>query len=360
MKLYLSKPFSLLILIITIINCFSVAAQQKIDIVPIVKTDNTNFKWYSQELPIWGTIIHFPGEPEFNEKEIFSDKGMIPQKSFSWSDINESLNLEVYYNKLSEKLTTKNEKKQIDALSQKIALVYGGYPILSEGITNLQGIREYFLEIKTLKGALLKAKIFADGDWVMVASSLNNSNQAEIDQQAKYFLDNISFNPLPGEIKIEGEKTSNQILTSKWETLKVDNFRIEFPKYPVSQHKMLINNGQNQKYYEWHMGDGDSKVTYLLSVLPLENFSTKDTKKILEQSINSSIQTTQGQLILQRSINYFKYPLEEIIFKTNIQYFRVRYFFDSLNLYQILVSGKKEDIYSPNANRFLDGLKWQD
>ncbi|MCO5230946.1 MAG: hypothetical protein M9958_07285 [Chitinophagales bacterium] len=360
MKLFLSKSLKALIVTFCITFVLIVDAQQKVDIVPIVKNEDSNINWFTQELPIWGTRISFPEEPEFKEKEIFSNKGMIPQKTYFWSDINEQLYLEAFYNKLSERLNTKNEKSQIDALSQKIAVTHGGYPILSEGITNLQGIREYFLEIKTLKGALYKAKIFAEGDWILVVSTLNNSNQSDIAQQAKYFIDNVRFSPLPGEIKLEVNKSSSIILNEKWDTLNVEKFSICFPKYPIAQHKTLDNNGRYQKYYEWYMGDGNSKATYLLSVIPLENFSTKDNQKLLEQNIALSLSTTQGELLQRRSLNYFKYPLEEIIFKTNIQYFRVRYFYDAQNLYEILVSGNKENIYSPEANRFLDGLKWQD
>src|SRR5690606_17449166 len=112
--------------------------------------------------------------------------------------------------------------------------------------------------------------------------------------------------------------------------------------------------------YEWYMVDGATQTTYLFSLMPLENFAQKKVEDVIQLGIQNSLLVTSGDVIQRRSLDYFKYPLEEIVFKTELQYFRVRYFCDGKYLYQLLVSGEKESIYLPDANRFLDGLKWLD
>lgn len=356
---FLLKPL-MGILLLTIFS--EIQAQQTVENVSIVVPAEKVYNWHIQELPFWGTKMQFPEEPEYKTKEIYTEKGLVPQKTYTWMDYREELILEASFYKLPEIITAKNEKKLIDAAVNRIAVIHGGYPTLGSGLTNLQGIREYLLEIKTLKGATLKAKLFAEGDQILITTALIASKDNEILAQARYFLDKITFNPLPGEVVKEaasGKKPSVQALAT-WDTLSVENFSLAFPRYPISQHKVIDISGKNQRYYEWYMGDGQAQTTFLLSLIPLVNFSEKEFSKIISQAIETSLKVTDGEAVSQRNLDYFKYPLEEIVFKTDQQYFRVRYFSDGKYLYQLLVSGKKESIYQPDANRFLDGLKWKE
>lgn len=338
-------------------------AQQNVELVPIVTPEEKVYNWYIQSFPFWGAKVQFPEEPEYKVKEIYTEKGLIPQKSYTWSDYREELILDASFYKLPENIQVKNEKKLIDAVVSRIAVIHGGYPVLSNGLVNQHGVREYLLEIKTLKGGLLKARIFAESDQVLIVSALVTKSDNELNVQARYFLDKITFNPLPGEVISEQVATGKSVIlkpASPWDTLAVENFSLAFPRYPIAQHKVLERNGVHQKYYEWYMGDGATQTTYLISLVPLSDFYEKDVEKIIAEAVESSLKATGGESIQQRKLDYFKYPLEEIVFKTDQQYFRVRYFSDGKYLYQLLVSGKKESIYQPDANRFLDGLKWKE
>lgn len=337
-------------------------AQQDVELVPIVTPEERVYNWYIQNLPFWGTKIQFPEEPEYKVKEIYTDKGLVPQKVYSWSDYREELILEASFYKLPESIHTKNEKKLIEAVISRIAVIHGGYPVVSNGLVNQYGVREYLLEIKTLKGGVLKGKVFAESDQVLIVSALVTKSDNDLNAQARYFLDKITFNPLPGELLSDQVTAGKSIAVkpaSSWDTLAVENVLLAFPRYPIAQHKVLERNGVHQKYYEWYMGDGATETTYLVSLLPLSDFYEKDIEKIIVQAVETSLKTTGGELIQQRNLDYFKHPLEEVVFKTDDQYFRVRYFSDGKYLYQLLVSGKKESIYQPDANRFLDGLKWK-
>lgn len=339
---------------------FNLQAQEKIDNTPIVVPESNQYNWITQELPLWGATVKFPGETEYKEKEIFTDKGIIVQKSMIWSDYMDKLSLDASYNKLSEVINIKNEKKLIDPIAQRIAIAYGGYPILGAGIENLQGIREYLLEVKTLKGALLKAKIFAQGNQVLVLSALVAPQDSEAMKQANFFMKQITFNPLPGEIVIENSTSTSSFSDLKWEALSIENFQLSFPRLPITQHKTLDINGQYFPFYEWYVVNGIEQKTYMLALNPLSNFNEMEVDKIIAKGIETTLQTTEGSLIQQKTMDYFKYPLEEIIFKTEQQYFRVRYFCDGQYLYQLLVSGKEGSIYEPDANRFMDGLRWSE
>ncbi len=360
----LSKRFCLKSLLnILLLTVFSgVHAQQAVENVSIVVPAEKVYNWYVQELPFWGAKLQFPEEPESKVKEIYTEKGVMPQKSYVWMDYKEELTLEASFYKLPEVINAKNEKRLIDAAVNRIAVIHGGYPALGSGLTNLQGIREFLLEIKTLKGAALKAKLFAEGDQLLIVTALIGSKDNEIIAQAKYFLDKITFNPLPGEVVKEAisGKSSAVKPQAVWDSLSVENFTLAFPRYPIAQHKVLNQNGTSQRYYEWYMGDGQVHTTFMLSLMPLSNFSEKEFSRIVTQAIETSLKVTDGETVSQRNLDYFKYPLEEVVFKTDQQYFRVRYFSDGKYLYQLLVSGKKESIYQPDANRFLDGLKWKE
>lgn len=340
---------------------FDIHAQGNVDVTPIVVPEPTQYNWLSQDLPLWGAKIKFPDEPESKSKEIYTDKGIITQKSLIWNDYLDKLSLDASYNKLSEVINVKNEKKLIEPVAQRIAIIYGGYPILGAGIVNLQGIREYFLEVKTLKGSLLKARIFAQSDQVLVLSALIAPNDDEAAQKANYFLNQITFNPLPGEIVVESNNSSNNILSeAKWETLSIENFKISFPRLPITQHKTLNINGSYFPYYEWYMVNGLNQKTYMLTLTPIKSFNEKDLQQIIAKGIETTLNTTEGTLVQQKSMDYFKFPLEEIILKTELQSFRVRYFCDGQYLYQLLVSGKEGSLYEPDANRFLDGIRWSE
>lgn len=347
--------------IVMLFIAFNIQAQEKIENTPIVVPESNTYNWLPQELPLWGARVKFPGETEYKEKDIFAEKGIIVQKSYKWTDYQDILSLDASYNKLSEVINIKNEKKLIEPIAQRIAIVYGGYPILGAGVMNLQGIREYLLEVKTLKGALLKAKIFAEGDQVLILSALVAPNNQEALNQANYFINQISFNPLPGEIILQNTSaTIGALSDAKWETLSIENFQLSFPRLPITQHKTLDINGKYFPFYEWYMVNGLDQKTFMLALNPLSNFNEKEVNKIIAKGIEITLQTTEGNLIQQKSMDYFKYPLEEIIFKTEQQYFRVRYFCDGQYLYQLLVSGKEGSIYEPDANRFLDGLRWSE
>lgn len=353
---YFSRTFCVLISI----WCLSaVWGQQKEEVVPIVVPEAKTYYWVSQELPFWGVKVLFPETPELKSNEIYTEKGLVPQKIYYWSDYRDELLLEASFYKLSEVLNAKNEKKLIENVANRIAVIHGGYPILSSGVMNAHQIKEFTLEIKTLKGASYKAKIFAESNQVLIVSSLVSKDDAELKSQAQYFLNSVSFTPLPGEIKVEPTKNA-PVAIANWEKILVENFQIDFPRMPIQQHKILKSGEQQQKYYEWYMVDGATQRTYLFSLMPLENFAQKKVEDVIQLGIQNSLLVTSGDVIQRRSLDYFKYPLEEIVFKTELQYFRVRYFCDGKYLYQLLVSGEKESIYLPDANRFLDGLKWLD
>lgn len=340
---------------------FNIHAQDKIENTPIVIPESNQMNWLTQVLPLWGAKIKFPSEAEFKEKEIYTDKGIITQKSFFWEDYQDKLSLEASYNKLSEIINIKNEKKLIDPIAQRIAIIHGGYPILGAGVVNPQGIREYLLEVKTLKGSLLKAKIFAEGDQVLVLSALIAPKDLEATQKANYFLNQITFNPLPGEIVNETKMSFNKVFSNtKWENLSIENFQLSFPRLPITQHKTIDINGKMLPFYEWYMLNGLDQKTFMLALTPMSNFKESKIDEIISQGIEATLSSTEGSLIQQKSMDYFKYPLEEIVFKTDQQYFRVRYFCDGQYLYQLLVSGKEGSIYEPDTNRFLDGIRWSE
>lgn len=352
--------FRTICILISILYLSTVWGQQKEEVVPIVVPEAKTYSWVAQELPFWGVKVLFPEAPELKSNEIYTEKGLVPQKIYFWSDYRDELLLEASFYKLPEILNAKNEKKLIDNVANRIAVTHGGYPILSAGVLNAHQIKEFSLEIKTLKGASYKAKIFAESNQVFIVSSLLSKDDAERKSQAQYFLNSISFTPLPGEIKVEPGKHDPILTAANWEKILVDNFQIDFPRMPIQQHKVLKVGDKLQKYYEWYMGDGLTQTTYLFSLIPLENFEGKKVEELLQLGIQNSLLVTSGEMIQRRSLDYFKYPLEEIVFKTELQYFRVRYFCDGKYLYQLLVSGEKESIYLPDANRFLDGLKWID
>ena len=356
-KLFCAGCLSVLSLSVTEVKA------QSTEIVPIVVPDAPDYPdWVSQDLPLWGGKALFPELPDNMVREVYTEKGLIPEKCFRWIDGKEQLTLEISSYKLAERLNAKNEKKLVDGVVQRLAIIHGGYPSLSGGIQDSKGIKIYSLDIKTLKGQAYKAKLYFEGDQVLITSVLMSSADAEVRKQAAYFLDHIVFNPLPGEIQpvISGDKKVNKVKAEEaWETLNTKDFYLQFPRYPVAQHKLVQQDSQRHKYFEWYMGDAERAVTYLLSLTPVELSGQEAFKEVLDKGIASSLGVTEGTELSRKNLDIFRYPGEEVVFKTQQQYFRVRYFCDGQYLYQLLVSGNEGSIYDASANRFLDGLRWR-
>lgn len=355
LKLYLSILFSCTITI-------NYAQNSDVEVVPIFTPEKQERDWYIQELPFLGASVQFPAEPDYAEKEIYADNKLVNQQSYQWSNQDESLSLAVVFYPLSESINARNESQLIDAIAKRKAVKHGGYPVLSTGATLSHGVREFKLEIKTLKSSVYRARILAVDDKVLIVEALINKKIGEIEGQADYFLSSVSLAPLVGEIINEREDASTDVraLQKLWDTLFVEDVFLSFPKYPVGQHRLLDQSGTQQKYYEWFMNDEHLQTTYVFSVLPLSNIDQRNVSELIETAVEKSLSITEGRLIQKRTLNYFIHPTEEIIFKTKRQSFRVRYFSDGKYLYQLTVSSVNGDVYHPDANRFLDGLRWRE
>jgi hypothetical protein len=337
----------------------------KEELVPIIVPETPVFNdWINQELPLWGAVCKFPDTPYYVIKEIYTEKGLVPEKNFKWEDIDQSILLEISIYKLPEKVNPKNERKLAETAAQRYAIIHGGYPNLSVStFTTPTGIKAYDVEILTIKRQTFKARIFMEGEQVMILSALIMQAGTLPRAQAKHFLESIQFNPLPGEIKQEvaaqkkGIFTKNTKEETPWESIEIGGFSASFPKFPVSQHKVVKNQDEERKYYEWYSADGDKGTIYLLAVTPLGNES--DWLKQVMHGISSAANITSATVLSRRTLDFFRYPAEEVVMKTKHQAFRVRYFSDGQFMYQMVVGGTESNIFDPAANKFLDGLKWR-
>jgi hypothetical protein len=339
----------------------------KQEIVPIVIPSlepGSYDDWISIELPLWKGKAVFPDTPFYSVKEIYTEKGLVPEQYFKWEDRNQTLLLEVSSYKLPEKLTDKTEKKLIDGVAQRFAIIHGGYPELSSGITLSTGIRSFDLDIRTLKKQQFRAKIFMQGEQVMIVSVLIMQSTPEVRLEAAHFLKSISFNPLPGEIQKElvPDKKGLFAKPSKedapWEVLEVEQFSLAFPKYPVGQHKLVEDKDQAVRYYQWHMADADNGISYILALTPVKTWD-KDWRKAVDSGVQATMEATSSYLLQEKELDFFFHPGKEVLLKSKQQVFRVRYFCDGQYLYQLVISGLETDVYSPSANRFMDGLVWR-
>jgi hypothetical protein len=337
------------------------------EMVPIVLPTveaNTYEDWIVVDLPLWKGQAVFPDTPYFNVREIYTEKGLVPEQHFKWEDRNQTLLLEVSSYKLPEKLTDKNEKKLLEAVAQRYAIIHGGYPELGSAILLESGIKSFDLDIRTLKKQQFRARIFMQGEQVMISSALIMQSVPEVRLQAAYFLKSIRFNPLPGEIKNElssdkkGLFAKAQKEITSWEVLEVENFSMAFPKYPIGQHKLIKEDGRAIPYYQWHMADAETGISYVLALTPVY-FTETDWQKTIEKGIQATMQTTGSTIVAQKDLDFFYHPGKEVLLKSKQQVFRVRYFCDGQYLYQLVISGLETDMYSPSANRFLDGLVWR-
>jgi len=339
----------------------------KEEIVPIVvpSMEASSYEdWISIELPLWKGKAAFPDTPYYSLKEIYTEKGLVPEQYFKWEDRNQTLLLEVSSYKLPEKLTDKTEKKLVDAVAQRFAIIHGGYPELGSGVTLSTGIRSFDLDIRTLKKQQFKAKIFMQGEQVMIASVLIMQSNPEVRLEAAHFLRSINFNPLPGEIQKDMTPDKKGIFAkpskeeAAWELLEVEQFSIAFPKYPVGQHKLVEDKDQSIRYYQWHMADADNGVSYILALTPVNTWD-KSWQKAVESGVQATMQATSSYLLQEKDLDFFFHPGKEVLLKSKQQVFRVRYFCDGQYLYQLVISGLETDVYSPSANRFMDGLVWR-
>lgn len=339
----------------------------KQEIVPIVlpSSDPTSYdNWISIELPLWKGTAAFPDTPYYSVKEIYTEKGLVPEQYFKYEDRNQTILLEVSSYKLPEKLTDKTEKKLLDGVAQRFAIIHGGYPELSSGVTLTSGIRSFDLDIRTLKKQQFRAKIFMQGEQVIIASVLIMQSTPEVRLDAAHFLKSVDFNPLPGEIQkdITADKKGIFAKPSKeeapWEVLEVEQFSIAFPKYPVGQHRLVTDKDEAVRYYQWHMADADNGVSYILALTPVKTWE-KDWRMAVQNGVQATMQATSSYLLQEKDLDFFFYPGKEVLLKSKQQVFRVRYFCDGQYLYQLVISGLETDVYSPSANRFMDGLVWR-
>jgi hypothetical protein len=349
---------------------FSGNAQEsspKQEIVPIVlpSFEQASYDdWISIELPLWKGTAVFPDTPYYSVKEIYTEKGLVPEQYFKWEDRNQTILLEVSSYKLPEKLTDKTEKKLLDAVAQRFAIIHGGYPELSSGVTLTTGIRSFDLDIRTLKKQQFRAKIFMQGEQVMIVSVLIMQSTPEVRLEAAHFLKSIDFNPLPGEIQKDLTPDKKGIFAkpskeeTPWEVLEVEQFSIAFPKYPVGQHKLVSDKDQSVRYYQWHMADADNGISYILALTPVTSWD-KDWRKAVENGVQATMQATGSYLLQEKDLDFFFHPGKEVLLKSKQQVFRVRYFCDGQYLYQLVISGLETDVYSPSANKFMDGLVWR-
>lgn len=345
----------------------SFAQEKQEEMVPIalpeVNTEQFN-QWMVQQLQLWGTKVAFPDTPFFSSKEIYTEKGLVPESNYKWEDYQQTVLFELSSHQLPEKLNDKNEKKLVDAVVQRLAIIHGGYPELSGSTLNPNGIKSFELEIRTIKKQQFRAKIYMFGEQVLVASALLMQSTPDVRAQVTHFFKSISFNPLPGEIvkEVPVEKKGIFSKTNKeeatWENLETDKFSLHFPKYPASLHKLIQLEEKQQTYYQWHMADTESGLTYLLALIP-QNSNLEECFKTIEEGFPRSLSITASTLVSKKNLEYFLHPGQEVLFKSEQQFFRVRYFCDGHNLYQLVVSGKEIDMFSKSANRFLDGLKWR-
>ena len=345
----------------------SFAQDKQAELVPIVlpeeNTEQFN-NWMVQQLQLWGTNVSFPDTPYFSSKEIYTEKGLVPENHYKWEDYQQTVLFELSSHQLPEKLNDKNEKKLVDAVVQRLAIIHGGYPELSSSTLQTNGIKSFELEIKTIKKQQFRAQIFMFGEQVLVASALLMQSTPEVRAQVAHFFKSIAFNPLPGEIVKEVPVEKKGVFNkpnkeeATWENLETDKFSLLFPKYPASNHKLIQFDEVEQRYYQWHMADTESGLTYILAMIPQEKIEEDCAKKV-ENGFPRSLSITESELILKKEVDYFLHPGQEVLFKSAQQFFRVRYFCDGQFLYQLVVSGNETDMFSKSANRFLDGLKWR-
>ena len=355
---------TLLRVILSLMCCvgsFHSFAQLPVELTPVVVSEPQMEGWNTYTLPFWNAEVKFPEEPTQYQRDIYTEKGLTNQTIVSWNNKDGSLFLEASYYKLPENLTTKNEKRLLESVVNKIAVAYNGYPQVGEGTIIENTIRGFELNLKTLKGEALKARILMKGNQVLILKTLTASNSAEVNNQLRYFLKSFAtqadnFSTENQTVHQSAEESQQPLI--KWDTLSVENFYLTFPKAPLHRYKALKINNQTQDYYEWNMRDAQTQTTYLLALIPLNNFPRMNLQELVNQSVKNSLRATGAQLEERRILDYFKYPMEEVWIKTKLQTFRMRYFSDGKYLYQLLVSGNADEMNAPNSNRFLDGLRW--
>lgn len=360
------KTLSFLLVVAWMVNwgaVSSMAQSASIENVSIHVPDLKEYDWITQHISSWKFQAEFPSEPMYDEKEIYTEKGLVTQKIYSWSNPEESMQLEVQYYPLPEVAHAKNERKLAETVAQRLALSVNGYPTLSESKAIEAGMRMYDLTVKTLRASSsFSAKIFIHNDQVLVAFAHLTAQDKELKAQSKYFLNRVELSEAHREKVIEDNYIS-QIPAkgqSTWDTLKVEGFHQVFPKYPVGQHRFLESNRQSQRFFEWYMNDERTNLTYVLALISLEDYHTTDMKKLVDEAIQKGVSTTHSKVESRRAMDYFKYPAEEVVLKNKHQYFRMRFFSDGEYLYQLLVGGQKDWVYQPDANRFLDGIQWRE
>lgn len=334
-------------------------------IVPIATpVDSSLLNWQKTSIKLAGVEILFPSEPIISTKDIYSEKGMIPETIYKWEEPDGKLLLQASVHPLNEWVTLKNEKKMADAEAQRLAIVYAGYPNLGLPVESSEG-RYFPLEISTTQKTKLLARIYLNKSMAVVMFA----HIIYTDQQAKagFYLSslkkmnetptvkpsNTSENPAP-------QKTVNAASTPVWDTISTTLFTAVFPQKPIEQHYRVENGDQSYNVYSWYVGDESRTNTYLLSVSPIPVLDNK--KDALDlwiaEGLKKSLQTTQGSMVRKRKIKVFKYPATEAVFKTKQQYFRVRYFCDEHNLYQLIVSGNEQSVFETSGNSFMDGIRW--
>ena len=334
-------------------------------IVPIATPiDSSLLNWQKTSIKSAGVEILFPSEPFISSKDIYSEKGMIPETIYKWEELDGKLMLQASVHALNEWVTIKNEKKMADAEAQRLAIVYAGYPNLGLPVESSDG-RYFPLEINTTQKTKLLARIYLNKSMavVMFAHIIYADQQAK----ARFFLSSLKkINETPA---VKPSNTSETVTPQKpvnaaqmpvWDTISTPLFTAVFPQKPIEQHYRVENGDPSYNVYSWYVGDESRTNTYLLSVSPIPVLDNK--KEALDlwiaEGLKKSLQTTQGTLVRKRKVKVFKYPATEAVFKTKQQYFRVRYFCDDKNLYQLIVSGNEQSVFETSGNNFMDGIRW--
>lgn len=362
----------LLILMFTMLTLQSVSAQNgTADLVPIVAEKDTIMQqWELTELKNIQATVRFPESPKATSKDIYSDKGLIPEYIYKWEKYDGTILLQASVHGLNEWVTLKNEKKLADAEAQRLAIVFAGYPQLGTPQDSPEG-RFFPLEMTTTQKSKLKARIYLNKSVAIIlfAHILSDENTST----AEAFLsslkntdkapENITTQaPLNEPIKKVDEKIvkPQELKPKDWEWLQTEFFGVGFPLAPVAKHFRVENAEVAYNVYSWYAADKDRVNTYLvsLSALPTENKAGDAREKYILEGIKKSLQITDGELVRKRNIKAFRYPATEVLFKTKQQYFRVRYFTDGDKFYQLVVSGNAASVFNESANRFLDGIQW--
>lgn len=350
----------------------SVTAQNgTADFVPIVADkDSTLQQWIVTDLKNAQASVRFPESPTATSKDIYSDKGLIPEFIYKWEQYDGRLLLQASVHGLNEAANIKNEKKLADAEAQRLAIVFAGYPQLGAPQDSPEG-RFFPLEMTTTQKSKLKARIYLNKSTAIILfahilseehakmadvflSSLRNTDKAP---------ENIAPSPKSDTPTKSGDdlaKKSKELKPKDWEWLQTEFFGVGFPLAPVAKHFRVENTDVAYNVYSWYAADKDRVNTYLvsLSALPTENKAGEAREKYILEGIKKSLQITDGELVRKRNIKAFRYPATEVLFKTKQQYFRVRYFTDGDKFYQLVVSGNAASVFNESANRFLDGIQW--